>query len=241
MMRASALGWLVSMLSGVGGTLPPRLSPSGNGKGVRFLAAAGKFSSYRGTEELLEFWPGRLRYVAQVPAYGRAITVESGSRPHAILVRSSIFVNDSVARDTTAGLPPFIRKRAACLNDLSQTHVQRFHCIDRIDDLANLCRKSIERDNPLPVAAPDLADCRMCRIPFRSKLVQPSIHAMKMSRTPRFWMSVSTCSQNFAPSLAEVHKPRTSLYPSRWMPMATYTARFCTWPLSRIRTCSASR
>src|SRR5216683_7434670 len=70
--------------------------------------------------------------------------------------------------------------------------------------------------------------------------ISPSTQAMKMSLTPRLWSSVSTCSQNFAPSLAEVHSPRTSFWPSSVMPMATYTARFSTRPSMRIFTTSAS-
>src|SRR6266403_3342209 len=42
----------------------------------------------------------------------------------------------------------------------------------------------------------------------------PSTQAMKMSVTPRFFSSVTTCSQNLAPSVCAIHNPRTSLNPS---------------------------
>src|SRR5713226_372930 len=38
----------------------------------------------------------------------------------------------------------------------------------------------------------------------------PSTQAMRMSCTPRFFSSVSTCSQNSAPSLCATHNPSTS-------------------------------
>src|ERR1700737_3615351 len=41
----------------------------------------------------------------------------------------------------------------------------------------------------------------------------PSTQAMKMSFTPRFCNSVSTCSQNFAPSFCAAQSPKTSLLP----------------------------
>jgi hypothetical protein len=47
-----------------------------------------------------------------------------------------------------------------------------------------------------------------------------------MSFTPRFLSSVSTPSQNLAPSLPLVHNPSTSLRPSKSIPIATYTAIF---------------
>src|SRR6476660_8452330 len=46
----------------------------------------------------------------------------------------------------------------------------------------------------------------------------PSTQAMNTSFTPRLFSSVNTCSQNLAPSCAEVHSPSTSLRPSRSIP-----------------------
>ncbi len=50
--------------------------------------------------------------------------------------------------------------------------------------------------------------------------LSPSTHAMKMSLTPRFFISVITFSQNLAPSLCSSQIPRTSLSPSKLIPMA---------------------
>ena len=54
--------------------------------------------------------------------------------------------------------------------------------------------------------------------PFR-----PSQTMKNTSSTPRFFSSVSTCSQNFADSPFPVpaHSPRTSLWPARSTPIAT--------------------
>src|SRR6185437_13046929 len=41
----------------------------------------------------------------------------------------------------------------------------------------------------------------------------PSTQAMKISFTPRFCNSVSTCSQNFAPSVCATHSPQDFLLP----------------------------
>src|SRR5437867_7822893 len=46
----------------------------------------------------------------------------------------------------------------------------------------------------------------------------PSTQAMKISFTPRFFSSVSTCSQNLAPSCCATHSPSTSFCPSRSNP-----------------------
>ena len=73
------------------------------------------------------------------------------------------------------------------------------------------------------------------------KPFSPSTQATRTSFTPRLRISVSTCSQNFAPSLALVHSPSTSLAPSIVIPIATCTARFSTRPSCRIFTISASR
>src|SRR6202008_97713 len=43
--------------------------------------------------------------------------------------------------------------------------------------------------------------------------LSPSTHAIRMSFTPRFCNSVSTCSQNFAPSVCATHKPQHFLLP----------------------------
>src|ERR1017187_5052255 len=75
-----------------------------------------------------------------------------------------------------------------------------------------------------------------CGKPFN-----PSTQAMNISSTPRVFKSLSTLSRNLAPSLALVHNPSTSLWPSMVIPMATWTARFCTVPSSRILTTRASR
>src|SRR5215472_8813254 len=71
--------------------------------------------------------------------------------------------------------------------------------------------------------------------------LSPSMQTISTSLTPRFFSSVNTASQNFAPSLLFVHKPSTSFRPSRSTPMATYTARFSTRPSCRIFTYNASR
>src|ERR1039458_7362365 len=62
---------------------------------------------------------------------------------------------------------------------------------------------------------------RIGRLNGLRKPFNPSTHAMKMSSTPRVFNSLSTLSQNLAPSLALVHSPSTSLWPSMVMPMAT--------------------
>lgn len=48
----------------------------------------------------------------------------------------------------------------------------------------------------------------------------PSTQAMKMSCTPRLRSSVTTCSQNLAPSVWASHTPSTSFSPLIVMPMA---------------------
>ncbi len=68
----------------------------------------------------------------------------------------------------------------------------------------------------------------------------PSTQAMKMSFTPRFCNSVSTCSQNFAPSFCAAQSPRTSLLPCRFTAIATWIAWFRMCPPSRTFTRSAS-
>jgi hypothetical protein len=50
-----------------------------------------------------------------------------------------------------------------------------------------------------------------------------------------------TRSQNFAPSVCSIHRPRISLRPEQRMPMARYTARLLTSPSLRIFTRSASK
>ena len=49
--------------------------------------------------------------------------------------------------------------------------------------------------------------------------LRPSTQAMKMSQTPRFFSSVTTWSQNFAPSVCATHSPSTSLTPASVTPM----------------------
>src|SRR5207237_7606403 len=46
------------------------------------------------------------------------------------------------------------------------------------------------------------------------KPFSPSTQAIKMSVTPRFLSSVTTCSQNLAPSVCAIHNPKTSFKPS---------------------------
>src|ERR1051326_6758419 len=60
------------------------------------------------------------------------------------------------------------------------------------------------------------------------KPVSPSTHAMKISLTPRFCSSVSTASQNLAPSFCESHIPSSSLFPLSVTPSAKYTALLLT-------------
>src|SRR5260370_40873706 len=49
---------------------------------------------------------------------------------------------------------------------------------------------------------------------------------MNTSVTPRLFSSVSTCSQNFAPSAWPTHRPSTSLFPCIFTPIASiYTVR----------------
>jgi hypothetical protein len=63
---------------------------------------------------------------------------------------------------------------------------------------------------------------------------------MHTSSTPRFLISVNTCSQYLAPSPpVPTHKPRMSRLPSTLTPIAAYTGRLATWP-SRIFTTIAS-
>jgi len=45
------------------------------------------------------------------------------------------------------------------------------------------------------------------------KPLSPSTQAIKMSCTPRVFSSVTTCSQNLAPSVWAIHSPNTSLCP----------------------------
>src|ERR1700712_1752402 len=62
--------------------------------------------------------------------------------------------------------------------------------------------------------------------PFR-----PSHTTMQTSWTPRFLISVSTDSQNFAPSPpSPAHSPRMSRSPLQVTPIATYTGRLVTCP-----------
>src|SRR5829696_9208615 len=72
--------------------------------------------------------------------------------------------------------------------------------------------------------------------PFR-----PSTTAMRMSPTPRFLSSFMTRSQNLAPSVFSIHRPRMSLVPSAWTPRAMSTALLRTMPSSRILTRMASK
>jgi hypothetical protein len=63
---------------------------------------------------------------------------------------------------------------------------------------------------------------------------------MQTSSTPRFLISVSTCSQYLAPSPpVPTHNPKMSRCPSTLTPIAVYTGRLATWP-SRILTTMAS-
>src|SRR5690606_2580040 len=51
-----------------------------------------------------------------------------------------------------------------------------------------------------------------------------SMHAIRISSTPRFWRSVRTPIQKLAPSLSETYIPKSSLCPWRSMPSTLYTA-----------------
>src|SRR4029453_16832440 len=70
---------------------------------------------------------------------------------------------------------------------------------------------------------------------------RPSTHAIKQSCTPRFFSSVKTENQNFAPSLSLSHNPRSSFSPSMVMPKARYTAFVWTGPSWRDFTNKASK
>ncbi len=52
------------------------------------------------------------------------------------------------------------------------------------------------------------------------KPLRPSTQAMRISLTPRFCSSVSTLSQNLAPSFSASHRPSSSLWPSMLTPSA---------------------
>src|SRR5215212_1363921 len=54
------------------------------------------------------------------------------------------------------------------------------------------------------------------------KPFSPSTTAISTSSTPRFFSSAITRSQNFAPSVCSIHRPRISLRPSARMPRARY-------------------
>ncbi len=71
--------------------------------------------------------------------------------------------------------------------------------------------------------------------PFR-----PSTTAIRMSWVPRFFSSFITDSQNLAPSFSAIQRPRTSRWPSRVTPKATYTALFLTVRLSASRSFTRS-
>ena len=74
-----------------------------------------------------------------------------------------------------------------------------------------------------------------CGRPF-----SPSQTRKNESLTPRFFRSVSTANQNFAPSPpVPAHRPRTSFSPASVTPIAAYIGRFATWP-SRTLTTMAS-
>src|SRR6516165_10451089 len=66
------------------------------------------------------------------------------------------------------------------------------------------------------------------------KPLSPSTTAMRMSLTPRALSSLTTLSQNLAPSVCSIHSPRTSFSPSGLSASATYTTLFLTRPSSRI-------
>jgi hypothetical protein len=70
---------------------------------------------------------------------------------------------------------------------------------------------------------------------------EPSTTAIRTSLTPRFFGSVITRIQNFAPSVCSIQMPSTSLRPSAVTPIARYTAVLRTVPSSRILTRRASK
>jgi hypothetical protein len=59
--------------------------------------------------------------------------------------------------------------------------------------------------------------------------------------TPLFFSSVTTISQNFAPSFCSSQRPSTSFLPSGLMPSARYADFFPTRPRSRTLITNASR
>src|SRR5262249_60316656 len=68
-----------------------------------------------------------------------------------------------------------------------------------------------------------------------------STQAINPSWTPRFFSSVKTESQHFAPSLSLSHNPRSAFSPSMVMPSARETALVCTGPSCRDFTNRASK
>ena len=63
--------------------------------------------------------------------------------------------------------------------------------------------------------------------------LSPSMQAIKISFTPRFFNPFKTESQNFALSFSPTHMPRTSFLPSKFIPIAMYTAFFTIRPSYR--------
>jgi hypothetical protein len=73
------------------------------------------------------------------------------------------------------------------------------------------------------------------------KPLSPSTTANRTSSTPRVLSSFMTRSQNLAPSLCSIHRPRTCLCPSQSRARARWTALFLTTLSSRILTRRASK
>ena len=71
--------------------------------------------------------------------------------------------------------------------------------------------------------------------------VSPSIQAISISSVPRFFISVNTPAQNFAPSVSASHRPRTSFLPSQFIASATYNALLTVLPSCQQFTRKASR
>src|SRR5690606_37454290 len=53
--------------------------------------------------------------------------------------------------------------------------------------------------------------------------LSPSTQAIRMSSRPRFFSSVSTDSQNFAPSVSASQRPRSSFWPSMLIARTRYS------------------
>jgi len=76
-------------------------------------------------------------------------------RPALRIARNSSFKRRLVGREAAAGL-----------DDLAQAAIEAFHCVGRIDHLADRRREGKQRHHMLPGSPPRLADCRVSLAPF---------------------------------------------------------------------------